>query len=165
MGNYLDNFELVLLAIFIASGFIIAGIYDFFRAMRKVKKVNYITVVIQDIIFCIISSIIIVLNIVVFMREQIRLYIIVAMILGGIIYFSIFSNLVIKIDMLVLKTFNYFISFIFVPIKVHMKLLKIMYVKIAMCVVICCNRIKYVIFLMYKMIKKDKKLCLRKKKL
>ena len=161
MENYLDNFELVVLGIFILNGFIIASIYDFFRAIRKVKRQSNLIVNIQDIIFCIIASAILITNIVIFMREQIRLYIIVAIILGGITYFNIFSNLISKVYILFIKTLDRILAFIFSPFTLYKNIIKFMYAKIQNYLVICCKKIKYVIFLVYKFVKKDKKICLK----
>ena len=150
MVNFSDNQELIILFIFIISGFFIASIYDFFRAIRKVKKQSNLLVVIQDIIFCVLSSSIIILDIVCFLKEQIRLYLLLGILFGGFIYFSVFSKFVLKFYILILKTFNLFIEFIFLPFQLYNSLFNIMYAKLEKNVVKCCKKINDVIFLSYK---------------
>lgn len=63
---------------FIGVGVIIALIFDFFRAIRKLKKVDTIGVIIQDILFFLITSVIIVVSIIYILDSNIRLYIFLA---------------------------------------------------------------------------------------
>lgn len=165
MEKYLGNYELIVLFIFVFTGFIIASIYDFFRACRKYKKRSTLEVVVQDICFCLICTIIITFNIVYFLKEQVRLYIIVSSILGGIIYFSTISTFVLKIYIKTLETSDKILTFIFAPFILYFKILHIMYAKVEKNVVKCCNVIKNVIFLKCKFTKKDTRLWLKKKKM
>ena len=66
---------------FVALGILIALIFDFFRAYRKYKKVNYIGVIFQDIIFFLIVSLIIIFSIVYILDSNIRIYIFLAVIM------------------------------------------------------------------------------------
>lgn len=66
---------------FVFIGILIALVFDFFRAYRKYKKVNYIGVIFQDIIFFLIVSIIIIFSIIYILDSNIRIYIFLAVII------------------------------------------------------------------------------------
>ena len=93
----IDFFEFVLI------GMLISFIFDFFRSYRKIKKVNTVVVIIQDIIYFIIVTLIIIFSIVKVLDSQIRLYIFMGIILGSSVYFSTISKYIIK---LYIYTFN-----------------------------------------------------------
>ncbi len=85
---------------FILIGAIIACVFDFFRGYRKLKKVNTVSVIIQDIIYFVIVTIIIIFSIIKLLDSQIRLYIFIAILLGCCMYFCTLSKFVTKIFML-----------------------------------------------------------------
>ena len=101
---------------FIIIGIIIATIFDFFRAYRKYKKVSNSSVIFQDILFFCIVSIIIIFSFVYILDSNIRLFIFIAILLGILIYISIFSKYFLKTYDIILKLFFDIISFIFLPI-------------------------------------------------
>ena len=82
---------------FITIGIIIALIFDFFRAYRTRKKVSNFSVMIQDIIYFFIVTIIIVFSIVNFLDSSLRLYVFIAIVIGIMIYISILSKFILKI--------------------------------------------------------------------
>lgn len=112
---------------FIIIGIIIALIFDFFRAYRKYKKVSNSTVMFQDILFFSIVSIVIIFSIIYILDSNIRLFIFVAVILGILIYISIFSKYFLKIYDIILKLFFDTISFIFLPIKLNLQIILIVF--------------------------------------
>ena len=68
--------ESTIFLIFILIGVLISIIFDLFRAYRKVQHSNDIATYIQDIIFWIISGIIVIYSVFVFNYGQIRGYVI-----------------------------------------------------------------------------------------
>ena len=71
------------LIFFCILGIIISCIFDVFRALRKMKKKNSIYVVmIQDIIFFVITTIITVIYMIKMLEDNIRFYMFLAMFLG-----------------------------------------------------------------------------------
>lgn len=72
--------------IFSIIGFFIGILFDVFRVLRKSFKTPDFITIIQDIIFVIISGIIIICNIVKINNGEIRLYIFIAIFIGMLIY-------------------------------------------------------------------------------
>lgn len=104
--------------IFIAIGMVYAFIFDFFRALRKIKKVNTVIVSIQDIIYFIIVGIILVIVMYGIMQETLRIYLIFSIILGVMIYTSIFGNSVRNIYIKIIRANNKILEFIFIPLDI-----------------------------------------------
>ena len=66
---------------FVLIGVLIASIFDFFRAYRKIKKVSTLTVMIQDSIYFIIVTMVIIFSIIKLLDSQIRLYVFLGILL------------------------------------------------------------------------------------
>lgn len=77
---------------FILVGVIYGIIFDFFRALRKVKKPKDFVVSIQDILYFIIVGIILVVTMCTRTLNGIRIYSILSILLGVVIYMSTLSN-------------------------------------------------------------------------
>lgn len=118
---YVSN-QLIDFLEFVVVGAIIGIVFDFFRGYRKIKNVSTITVVIQDVIYFVILTAIIVSSIVKLLDSQIRLYIFVAIIIGCSLYFSILSKFVINIYILFFKMFKEIILTIFLPIILNLQI-------------------------------------------
>lgn len=79
--------------LFFIIGAIIGVIFDFFRVIRKSFKVpDYITFI-QDILFFILSGIMVIYGIIVLNNGEIRLFLFLAIFFGMLIYFLTISNL------------------------------------------------------------------------
>lgn len=130
---------------FIIIGIIIATIFDFFRAYRKYKKVSNSGVVFQDILFFSIVSIIIIFSFVYILDSNIRLFIFIAILLGILIYISIFSKYFLKTYDIILKLFFDIISFIFLPIKLNLQIFLNILNFLKKYIIKCCKLFFYMV--------------------
>ena len=131
---------------FVIIGIIIALIFDFFRAYRKYKKVSNKNVIFQDILFFSIVSIIIIFSIIYILDSNIRLYIFMAVIIGILIYISIFSKYFLKIYDVIIKLFFGTISFIFIPLEFIRQIIYQIFKFLRKNIKKCCKKIFYMIF-------------------
>ena len=89
--------------IFVIVGIIIGIIFDFFRILRKSFKTRDFITYIEDIIFWIISGIILIYAMCKFTDGELRFYTIIGLSLGAIIYLLTVSKYVIKISVFVIN--------------------------------------------------------------
>ena len=92
-----------LFLIFTLIGIIIGFLFDIFRILRKSFKTNDIITYIEDIIFWIISGIILIYAMCKFTDGELRFYTIIGLSLGAIIYLLTVSKYVIKISVFVIN--------------------------------------------------------------
>lgn len=109
------NEQAYIFLIFIFVGFIIGIIFDLFRVLRKSFKTNDIITYIEDIIFWVIAGAIILYAIFKFNYGQIRLYMLLGIILGGMLYLLVFSNLFIKVMVYLINIIKKVVGIIFYP--------------------------------------------------
>ncbi len=111
-----------LFLVFSLTGVSIGIIFDFFRVLRKTYKTSDIITYIEDIIFWILAGAIILYSIWYFNNGEIRLFMIIGIILGTLIYALTLSNLFIKVDtffMSIIKKVLEFLCKIFnIPINI-----------------------------------------------
>lgn len=106
------------LIFFCILGIIISCIFDVFRTLRKMKKKNSIYVVmIQDIIFFVITTIITVIYMIKMLDDNIRFYMFLAMFLGIILSRKFISKYLIKFYSIIFYTIKSFIKFLCVPLE------------------------------------------------
>ena len=91
---------------FVLIGVIISIIFDFFRSYRMNKKVSNISVMIQDILFFVIATIIIIMGIVYILDSDLRLFVFLAIILGIFIYTTLLSKIFINRQRKILLDFT-----------------------------------------------------------
>ena len=116
--------QIILLLIFVITGTIIGILFDFFRIQRKIiKHFDFITYI-QDILFWLLSGLIIIFSIMKFTNGELRSYMIFGIIVGVIIYFSIFSKFIMKISIIIIQFFIKILSIILIPIKKIWKIIK-----------------------------------------
>lgn len=82
--------------IFVINGILIGFIYDVFRILRISFKTKDFITYIEDILFWIIVGIIVLNSIFVFNNGEIRFYIFFGIVIGVIMYITIFSTYIIK---------------------------------------------------------------------
>lgn len=109
---------------FVIIGAIIGAVFDFFRAYRKVKKTNTALVITQDILFFLIVTVIIIISIIKLLDSQIRFYIFIALIIGLSMYFCVLSKIVMSIYIAFIKMFKQIVKMLFLPISLHISILK-----------------------------------------
>ncbi len=110
-----------LFCIFFLLGIFLNLIFDIFRGIRKSIKFTNLLVLIQDIIFLSISGFLFFRTLLIFSNGEIRLYMLLALILGITIYsLTISKQCVIIISLIVkgiLRFLNFIINIIFLPYK------------------------------------------------
>lgn len=114
--------------LFFLLGIVIGGIYDIFRVIRKNFKTSDFVTQIEDIIFLIISGILILCFILKFCIGEIRFYVFIAIFLGILLYFLTISkpyviilNIVVKFCKKILSFFVNLIKIPYIFIKKHIK--------------------------------------------
>ncbi len=90
--------------IFVIVGMIIGILFDFFRVLRKSIKTNDIVTYIEDILFCIMTGIILLYSIFTFNSGEIRIYLFIGLLFGGLIYMLSISKYFVKINVFLLNT-------------------------------------------------------------
>ncbi len=114
--------------LFFLLGIVIGSIYDIFRVIRKNFKTSDFVTQIEDIIFLIISGILILCFILKFCIGEIRFYVFIAIFLGILLYFLTISkpyviilNIVVKFCKKILSFFVNLIKIPYIFIKKHIK--------------------------------------------
>lgn len=148
MSNIL-KIETIQFLIFVVLGVVFSLIFDFFRALRKVKKPNTLTVYIQDIIyFCIIGCILI-FTMIKYIKESFRVYLLLSIILGIFIYIGVFGNIIFNLFQKVIKTYKQIIDFIFITLELPKQLCEKQLTFLKNFVTKCCKKMTNMINLKY----------------
>ena len=92
--------------IFVIVGIIISFLFDIFRIFRKIYKFSNMLIYMQDILFWLLTGIIILQAIFKFNSGDIRIFLFLGIFVGVFIYISLFSIYVIKIGSFILKLMN-----------------------------------------------------------
>ena len=87
-----------LFLVFVINGILIGVLFDFFRILRKTFKTKDIITYIEDFLFWILTGIILLYSIFTFNNGEIRLFMLLGILLGTIIYMIFISSYVIKIN-------------------------------------------------------------------
>ena len=124
MGVKILNNQFYILVSFFVTGISIGTLFDIFRISRKVFKTPNILIYIEDVLFWILSGLIVLFTICTFTDGQIRLYMILMLILGSIIYFTTVSNFFIKINTKIINWIKNIINILLYPVKKFAKILK-----------------------------------------
>ncbi len=112
-----------LFLIFSLNGLIIGLIFDFFRILRKsFKTKNYVTYI-EDFLFWILTGISIILFMYKFSDGNLRLYMILGLGLGFILYVLLFSKMIIKTFVTIINLMKEIIQKILTIILIPMKIL------------------------------------------
>jgi len=108
--------------LFNLNGIIIGFLFDIFRVLRKTfRTINFVTYI-EDILFWILTGISIIFFMYKFTDGNIRIFMILGLIFGTIIYIIIFSKLIINSSIVLINTIKSVIKIIASPIKVFFKL-------------------------------------------
>lgn len=117
-----------LFLVFSITGVILGILFDFFRAIRKTFKTSDFLTCIEDVIYWFIAGIIILYNIYFFNNGEIRIFMIIGIIMGALIYTLTLSSIFIKINSFILQKVKFIINFISkifkIPIKTTIKIVK-----------------------------------------
>lgn len=107
--------------LFIINGIIIGIVFDFFRALRKNFNTPDVITYLEDIAFWLISGIISILFIFIFNQGEIRNYTVLGIIFGIILYILLFTQVISKVLVNVIKYIKIVLSFILKPFNYILK--------------------------------------------
>ncbi len=116
------NSQIYIVLAFFITGIFIGILFDIFRVTRKSFKTPNILIYIEDILFWILTGILLLFTIFTFSTGEIRLYMIIILLLGSFIYFLSISKYFILINSKILNFIKSTIIFVLIPLK---KLIKI----------------------------------------
>ena len=136
MQDFFSN-QFGLFLMYISTGILISLLFDIFRASRRTIKTSDIVTYIEDIIFWILATLLLLYITFILNSGNIRLFNFIGLALGGILYYFTVSKYFIKIMVTILnftkKVFLKIFSFIFIPLKLFLKFNKKLFC------VICIN--------------------------
>ena len=92
-----------LFLVFSLTGVAIGILFDFFRILRRTIKTSNIITYIEDVLFWILTGLLILYNIWYFNNGEIRIFMFLGIIMGILIYMSTLSNILIKISLKILR--------------------------------------------------------------
>lgn len=111
-----------LFLVFTINGIIIGILFDLFRILRRSFKTSDIITYMQDILFWLLTGLILLYSIFKFGNGEIRFYMFIGVFIGCLIYLLIFSTYFIKINVKIIiiikKIIKKIMSIIFFPIKI-----------------------------------------------
>ena len=93
-----------LFLVFSLTGVEIGILFDFFRILRRSIKTGNIVTDIQDILFWVLTGILVLYNIWYFNNGEIRIYMFLGIIIGVLIYMLTLSNIFVKLFTKILST-------------------------------------------------------------
>lgn len=122
--------QLYLFFIFILNGILIGLIFDCFRILRKSFKTPDIITYIEDILFGIITGLILLYSTFTFNEGELRVYTFVGVFTGLLLYMLLFSKIFINVSVYIIKFIKKIINIIIiVPLKFIGKILKKIFFK------------------------------------
>jgi len=122
---YTNNLEqLTDFMYFIITGVILSIIFDVFRILRRSFKTSDIITNLEDIIFGLVTGIIVLLSIFLFNNGELRLFVFIGIASGITIYMLCFSRYFIKINMAIINTIKKIIFFTTKPFIILFKFIK-----------------------------------------
>lgn len=114
--------QLYYFLIYMLSGAMIGILFDFFRILRKSFNTPDFITYIEDILFCILTGIILLFVLFNFSNGQIRIYNIFAILLGSAFYMILISKYFIKINVKIIVTIKNIvikiINILLIPLKI-----------------------------------------------
>lgn len=137
--------ETTVFLIFVVMGMLFSIIFDVFRAIRKIRKGKKLSIYIQDIIYFIIIGIILTMLIVNYMNTELRVYLILAIILGIVIYISTVGNMVVNVLIKLFKLNREFIGFLLLPVSIYFNIFERPIYNFKKYIIKCCKKIKYMV--------------------
>ena len=117
-----------LFLVFIINGIIIGILFDVFRILRRSFRTSDIITHTQDVLFWILTGVILLYSIFTFSNGEIRFYMFLGVFIGCVIYMLLFSkyfiNVNVKIMLILKKIIKTIFKYIIVPIKVIINITK-----------------------------------------
>ena len=127
---YTNNLEqLINFIYFIITGMLLSIVFDIFRILRRSFKTSDIVTNIEDVIFGIITGIIILSSIFLFNNGELRLYIFLGILTGIIFYMLFISKYFIKLNVSIINFIKKIIILITKPFIILFKFIKKLFFK------------------------------------
>ena len=130
MGNAI-LIELYSFLVYLISGMIIGILFDIFRILRKSFQTPDIITYIEDILFWILTGIFLIIVLFKFSDGQLRIYQIIGLLIGAIIYMLSISKFFIKINVTIIRFIKNIvykiIKILLYPIKIICNIIKKMF--------------------------------------
>lgn len=127
---YTNNLEqLINFIFFIATGMVLSIVFDIFRILRRSFKTSDLITNIEDVIFGIITGIIVLLSVFLFNNGELRLYIFIGLILGIVIYILFISKYFIKLNVAIINFVKRVILLVTKPFRILFNILKKIFLK------------------------------------
>ena len=92
-----------LFIVFSLTGVVIGILFDFFRILRRSFKTSNIITYVEDVLFWILTGVLILYNIWYFNNGEIRIYMFLGIIMGLLIYMLTLSNIIVSLFSKILK--------------------------------------------------------------
>lgn len=138
---------------FVIIGFVFCILFDIFRALRMIKKINSRQVCIQDVIYFLIVGIILVLVITKFVKEVFRFYYIIGVLIGITTYIGIVGNFIRNLFVKIFKAYDKLYKFIMLPLTLYITIFEGVINKFKKIVIKCCKKISYMVNFYYNKLK------------
>ena len=136
-----------LFLVFTINGILIGLLFDIFRILRRSFKTSDLITYFQDILFWILTGIILLYSIFTFSNGEVRFYMFLGVFLGCLIYMlaisKYFININVKIIITIKKIIGKIISIILFPIKIILKFIKRIFFKPINFVTINMKKIRF----------------------
>jgi len=107
-----------LFLIFVLNGILIGFLFDIFRILRISFKTKDFVTYIEDILFWIITGAIVLYSIFVFNNGEIRFFIFLGIVIGIILYMTIFSTYIVKGSVEIIKFLKNIVAYILEIVKI-----------------------------------------------
>lgn len=122
------NSQIGIFLIYLIAGVLICLLYDIFRALRKTVKTPDLVTYIEDTIFWILVAIFLIYLIFVLNSGEIRFFMLIAICLGGIVYYftlsKFFMNISVHILTFVKIIVKKLLSILLIPLKLFLRINK-----------------------------------------
>mgnify|MGYP004510347261 FL=1 len=117
-----------LFLVFSLTGVIIGVLFDFFRILRRSIKTSNLITYIEDILFWILTGMLILYSIWFFNNGEIRIFIFLGIIIGILLYIFTLSNIIVRIFSTI---FSYIIRVLTIPFKTIYTIISKIFIKFA----------------------------------
>ena len=113
-----------LFLVFVVIGLIIGLLFDVFRILRISFKTKDVITYIEDILFWILTGILVLYSIFIFNNGEIRFFIFIGIVIGVILYIMLFSSFIIKYSVYIISIIKNVVGVVFKFISIPIKYLK-----------------------------------------
>lgn len=160
---YTNNLEqLTNFIYFTITGMVLGIVFDTFRILRKSFKTSDIITNIQDILFGLITGVVLLSSIFLFNNGELRLYLFIAICFGILIYMLLISKYFIKLNVAIINLIKKIIIITTKPFIILLKFIKRIFFKPISFVCINLKHLFKKIYIFFKKISKTKKKTIKK---